>query len=138
MRRVFIFAFSVDGAVIYIYYTGCMFLFSKKEILLLLFVQILKTPGKSWNFVKTPGKFLEIWCKKSWKKWKKVLENSGKFWNLHQFFWWEPCLCFGFSPAVTQIGCIASFLRYFCMLKVFSFTMQTKYSIKWGTRTKGH
>ena len=49
-----------------------MFLFYKKEILLLLFVQLSKSPGKSW---KSPGK--------SWKKSWKVLE-------FEIFFWWEP------------------------------------------------
>ena len=51
----------------FIHTTGCMFLFYKKKNLLLLFVQLRKSPGKSWNFVKSPKKVLELWCKKSWK-----------------------------------------------------------------------
>ena len=52
-----------------------MFLFYKKEILL-LFVQLSQSPGKSW---KSPGKVLE-----------KVEKSPGKSWNLNYFFWWEP------------------------------------------------
>ena len=48
-----------------------MFLFYKKEILL-LFVQLSKSPGKSW---KSPGKVLE-----------KVEKSPGKSWNLNYFF----------------------------------------------------
>ena len=54
-----------------------MFLFCKEEILLLLFVRRGKSPGKSWNSVESAGKVLELWCKKSWKNWKKVLESPG-------------------------------------------------------------
>ena len=56
-----------------------MFLFYKKELLFLLFVQLLKSPGKPWNFVGRPEKVLELWCKKSWKKWKNVLK-SPRIW----------------------------------------------------------
>ena len=38
---------NVDGAVIYIYYAVCMFLFCTTEILFLLFVQLRKSPRKS-------------------------------------------------------------------------------------------
>ena len=74
---------------LFIYTTGCMFLFCKKEILLLLFVQLRKSAGMSCNSVESPGKVLELWWKKSCKKWKNVLESSGKSWNLNQFFCWE-------------------------------------------------
>ena len=48
------------------------FYFAKKEILLLLFVQLRKSPGKSWNFdAKSSGKTK----KKSWK----VLEFESVF-----------------------------------------------------------
>ena len=43
-----------------------MVLFCKKKNML-LFVQLRKSAGKSWNFVEGPGKVLELWCKK-WKK----------------------------------------------------------------------
>ena len=58
-----------------------MFLFCRKEIVL-LFVQLLKSPGKFWNFVESPGNILELWCNKSWKKEKKsskVLEFEPMF-----------------------------------------------------------
>ena len=48
----------------FIHTTGCMFLFYKKEILLLLFTQLRKSPEKS----------------------------PGKSWILNQFFWWEQCI----------------------------------------------
>ena len=51
---------NVDGAVIYIYYAGCMFLFCKKAILFLLFVQLRKSPGKSWSFIERPAIVLEL------------------------------------------------------------------------------
>ena len=55
-----------------------MLLFCKKEILLLLFVQLGKVLEKSWNFdTKSPGK-------------SKI--SPGKFWNLNEFFWWETCI----------------------------------------------
>ena len=75
---------------LFIYTAGCMFLFCKKEILLFLFVQLRKSPRMSCNSVESPGKVLELWCKKSCKKWKNVLESPGKSWNLNQFFCWEP------------------------------------------------
>ena len=44
--------------------------------MLLLFIQLHKIPGKSWNFVESPGK--------SEKKCWKVLE-------FETIFWWELC-----------------------------------------------
>ena len=62
----------------FIHTTGCMFLFYKKEILLLLFTQLRKSHGKSWNFdAKSP---------------EKSEKSPGKSWNLNQFFWWEQCI----------------------------------------------
>ena len=46
-----LFLFLLWKELLFIYTTGCMFLFCKKEILLLLFVQLRKSPGKSLNFV---------------------------------------------------------------------------------------
>ena len=37
-----------------------MFLSCKKEILLLLLIQLHKSLEKPWNFVKSPGKVLEL------------------------------------------------------------------------------
>ena len=50
-----------------------MFLFCKTEILLLPFVQLRKSPRKSW---KSPGILMQ-----------KVLECPGKSWNLNKYFW---------------------------------------------------
>ena len=80
------FAFTLEEAVI-LYTTGCLLLFCKKEILLLLFVQLRKNPGNSLNFIEIPG----------------------KSWNLNHFFWWEPC-----SPFFHNIMSIKlTFLRFF-------------------------
>ena len=65
---------------LFIYNTGCMFLFYKKEILLWLFVLLRKSLGKSWNRVENSGKVLE-----------KVKKSPGKSCNLNQFFCREPC-----------------------------------------------
>ena len=54
-----------------------MFLFCKKVILFLLIQQLRKSPGKSWNFDESPEIILKLWCKKSEKKWKKVLGSPG-------------------------------------------------------------
>ena len=56
-----------------------MFLFCKKEILLLLLVQLCKSPGKSWNSL---GTLMQ-------KVMEKVKKIPGKSPNLKQFFWWE-------------------------------------------------
>ena len=53
-----------------------MFLFCQKEILLLLFMQLRKSPGKSW---KGPGTLMQ-------KGLEKVKKSPGKSWNLNQFF----------------------------------------------------
>ena len=47
---------------------------------MLLFVQLRKSSGK----------VLKLWCKKSWKKWEKVLESPGMSWSLSP--WWVPCI----------------------------------------------
>ena len=52
-----------------------MFLFCKKGRLLLLFVQLPESSGKSWNFAESPGKVLE-----------KVKKSPGKSWNSNHFF----------------------------------------------------
>ena len=62
---------------IFIHTTGCMLLFYKKGILLLLFVQLRKSLGKSWNIVENLRKVVELWCKKPGKSEKKVLESPG-------------------------------------------------------------
>ena len=65
----------------------------------MLFVQLLKSPGKPWNFVGRPGKVLGLRCKKSWKKWKNVLK-SRRIWI--NFFWWEPWI---WNFQVTETCC---------------------------------
>ena len=59
-----------------------MFLFCQKEILLLLFMQLRKSPGKSW---KGPGTLMQ-------KGLEKVEKSPGKSWNLNQFFLWAQWL----------------------------------------------
>ena len=53
------FCFYCRRSYLYIVQDVC-FYFAKKEIFLLLFVQLRKSPGKSWNFVESPGKVLEL------------------------------------------------------------------------------
>ena len=62
------FAFTVEGAVISIYYRMYVFILQKINV-----VAIHATP----NFVESPGIVLDLCCKKPWKKWKKVLESPG-------------------------------------------------------------
>ena len=79
-----VFMFLLSKELLYMLQDVC-FYFTKKEILLLLLVQLHKSPGilskileKSWNFdAKSPEK-----CEKS----------PRKSWNLNQFFRWEQCL----------------------------------------------
>ena len=55
----------------------------QKRMLLLLLVQVCKTPEKSWNFVESPGKVPLMQ-----KVLEKVKKSPGKSWNLNPFFWW--------------------------------------------------
>ena len=71
---------------LFIYTAGCMLLFCKKEILLFLFVQLRKSPRMSCNSVASPEKVLELWCKKSCKKWKKCPGKSRKVLEFESIF----------------------------------------------------
>ena len=77
-KGIYFIFYSRRGCYLYILQDLC-FYFAKNEILLLLFVQLCKSPGKSLNFVESLGKVLELRCKKFWKKWKKIL-GSPEIW----------------------------------------------------------
>ena len=51
-----------------------MVLFCQKKKKLLLFVQLRKSAGKSWNFVESPGTLMQ-------KVLEKVKKSTGKSWN---------------------------------------------------------
>ena len=67
-----------------------VFILQKKKFCFCYSFNSVKVPG-------SPGKVLELWCKRSWKKWKKVLESPGIWIN---FFWREPCIYMIKTPPV--------------------------------------
>ena len=78
LRKVFMFLLSKE--LLYMLQNVC-YHFTKKEILLLLLVQLHKSPG-------ILSKILE----KSWNFMQKCEKSPRKSWNLNQFFRWEQCL----------------------------------------------
>ena len=85
MKGIYFYFYCRRSCYLYILQDLCFY--CKKEILLLLFLQLCKSPGKSWNFVESPGKVL--WWKFDAKSHGK---SEKKSWNLNQLLWWEPWL----------------------------------------------
>ena len=82
LRKVFIFGFTVEGAVIYTYYRMYVFILQERNFIVAICTILLKS-RKALEFCqksrKSPGTLQKVLA--------KVKKSPGNSWNLNLFFW---------------------------------------------------